>query len=544
MALRLCAVLLGAAASVSGQAIDVSAVSDAFPTVSTVSASPVPLSTSTAAAAAAATTATTATAEDMQDGCIHFQIVHSTNTAHFGKRAVELTLANRSDVAYYAKLNFGTPAQAQYVQLDTGSFELWVNPTCTTGLSAGDASFCEAVGHFDTSSSSTFASLGVGKQLQYGIGSANITYVTDDISLPGTSSVLSQVQFGVATSTTDEFSGILGIGYGLGLTTRYPNFVDELALQNVTKVKAFSLALGSKTEQEGVIVFGGVDTSKFAGKLARLPITPAKFSPDGVPRYWVNMTGMSLTTPAGASKAYADSALQVFLDSGSTLTLLPTDLANSIASDFGATDGPNSDGFYTVDCSLVAAAGTGSLDFAFAGTTIRVPYSELIRQSGSACMLGLQASTDFVLLGDTFLRSAYVVIDQTDNVVWMAPYTNCGSTPAALASAGSLATLTGACAQSNSLDVSGASGSDESSSLASSTAASTKTTLSPTQSSAAVLVTAVAKTATASQSAASSASSGVVTSAASVKQTGRGQLAGVVVGVIVAMFGGSLLDWL
>lgn len=343
----------------------------------------------------------------MQDGCIHFQIVHSTNTQHFAKRAVELSLANRSDVAYYAKLDFGNPPQAQYVQLDTGSFELWVNPTCSAagGLSTGDASFCQAVGHFDTASSTTFTSLDVGKQLRYGIGSANITYAKDDISLPGTSSVLSQVQFGVATATTDEFSGILGIGYGLGLTTRYPNFVDELALQNVTKVKAFSLALGSKSEQEGVIVFGGVDTSKFAGTLEKLPITPAKFSPDGVPRYWVNMSSLGLTSTGGAVKTYPNSKLQVFLDSGSTLTLLPTDLANSIAADFGATTA-NSDGFYSVDCSLAATTG-GSLDFTFGGTTVRVPYSELIRQSGSACMLGLQASTDFVLLGDTFLRSAY-----------------------------------------------------------------------------------------------------------------------------------------
>ncbi|CAK7239646.1 MAG: hypothetical protein STHCBS139747_001080 [Sporothrix thermara] len=494
MALRICAVLLGAVASVSAQAVNVSVVSN-FRTAAKVSATPVPLSNftlpintnSTASSTASAAVSTSTMGGDMHDGCIHFQVVHSTNTAHFGKRAVELSLANRSDVAYYAKLSFGTPAQAQYVQLDTGSFELWVNPTCKTGLSLSDASFCEAVGNFDTSASSTFTSLKQAKQLRYGIGSANITYVTDDISLPGTTSVLRQVQFGVATSTTDEFSGILGIGYGLGLTTTYPNFVDELALQNITKVKAFSLALGSKDEQEGVIVFGGVDQSKFAGKLQRLPITPAEFSPDGVPRYWVNMTGMTLTPPAGsastATKMYADSAMQVFIDSGSTLTLLPETLANSIAADFDAV-GPDSNGFYTVDCSL-AAASTGSLNFAFGDMVIRVPYRELIRQSGSTCMLGVQASTAFVLLGDTFMRSAYVVIDQTDNVVWLAPYVNCGSTPAALASASSLPKLTGKCSlDTNSLDVSSSSSSSASASASSTATKATSKTASSTKASA------------------------------------------------------------
>ncbi|EPE05561.1 eukaryotic aspartyl protease [Ophiostoma piceae UAMH 11346] len=431
--------------------------------------------------------------------------------------AAPLSLANRSDVAYYAKscaipdgtddiVNFGTPAQAQYVQLDTGSFELWINPTCS-GLSTSDETFCEAVGNFDTSASSTFNSLNTGKTLRYGIGSANITYAMDDISLPGTSTVLSQVQFGVATSSVDEFSGILGIGYGLNLTTRYPNFIDELFDQGVTKVKAFSLALGSKSEQEGVIVFGGVDTSKFSGTLARLPITPARFSPDGVPRYWVNMTSMSLTTSSTSTTTYANSSIQVFLDSGSTLTLLPANLVTAIAADFNAV-GPTSNGFYTVDCSLADADGT--LNFAFAGVTIAVEFRELIRQSGSQCMLGLQASSSFALLGDTFMRSAYVVIDQTDDVVWMAPYTNCGSTPAALVTAASLSTLTGACSQTGNADTS----SDSDSTSTSSSAVSSSAASTAASSKSAATATTTTASATTSPAAAAGTTSATTTSSA------------------------------
>lgn len=183
--------------------------------------------------------------------------------------------------------------------------------------------------------------------------------------------------------------------------------MDELAAQNVTKVKAFSVALGSKDEQEGVLVFGGVDTSKFSGTLAKLPIIPAAQSPDGVPRYWINMDNMSLTDANGNSKTYENSSLPVFLDSGATLTLLPEDLANSIAADFGAS-GLNSDGFYPVDCGI--ADKQGSLDFEFDGVTVSVPYSELVRQSSGlppTCVLGITPSSSFTLLGDTFLRSAY-----------------------------------------------------------------------------------------------------------------------------------------
>jgi hypothetical protein len=83
-----------------------------------------------------------------------------------------------------ASVNIGNPAQPVFVQLDTGSFELWVNPLCSS-LSGSDASFCATVGHYDTAQSSTATSLETTKTLRYGIGSANITYFTDDIALPG-----------------------------------------------------------------------------------------------------------------------------------------------------------------------------------------------------------------------------------------------------------------------------------------------------------------------------------------------------------------------
>ncbi|KUI65031.1 Candidapepsin-3 [Cytospora mali] len=379
-------------------------------------------------------------AED--EPCVHMQVAHSTNRNIFSKRAVEVQLANRSDVAYYAQLNIGTPAQQVYVQLDTGSFELWVNPTCSN-LDSADEQFCNMVGSYNASQSSTASDMDSKKTLSYGIGSANISYFQDDIALPGASTPMTGVQFGVATSTKSEFSGILGIGYGLGYTTKYRNFVDELAYQNHTKVKAYSVALGSKDEGEGVLVFGGVDTSKFAGNLAALPIIPAKDSPDGVARYWISMNNMSLTPPSGQTKMYLNSTMDVFLDTGSTLTLLPQDVCDQLGSDFGAS-GVDSSGYYNVDCSLADLDGT--VNFDFNGVSIEVPYSEFIRKnSEDSCVLGITPSDTFTLLGDTFMRSAYAVFDLDTNAIHMQQYTNCGSTPAAIANTSILTTLEGEC---------------------------------------------------------------------------------------------------
>lgn len=215
------------------------------------------------------------------------------------------------------------------------------------------------------------------------------------------------MQFGVATSTVDEFSGILGIGYGQGIATRYNNFVDELSAQKAIRTKSFTVALGSKYAEEGVIVFGGVDTSKFSGNLARLPIIPAAESPDQVPRYWINMQSLQLTPPTGAPYVYPNSSFPVFLDSGATMTLLPAELASTIATHFGSADAQSGD-FYEVSCDLTNVNGT--LDFVFDGTTIKVPYDELIRTVQSTpptCFLGISPSKDFTLLGDSFMRSAY-----------------------------------------------------------------------------------------------------------------------------------------
>ncbi|XDG00430.1 hypothetical protein ABKA04_000045 [Annulohypoxylon sp. FPYF3050] len=373
------------------------------------------------------------TLERRTDLYVKLPVVHSTNKkvfSDFGDRRAITTvpLANRSDVAYYAQLDIGTPAQQVYVQLDTGSFELWVNPDCSDLQGSADIKFCQAVGHYTPASSSSATQIAGTKTLRYGIGSAQVQYVSDDIALAGTNSKLKGVQFGVAMDTVDEFAGILGIGHGVNVTINYKNFIDELAAQGVTGTKAFSLALGSKDEQEGVVIFGGLDTGKFTGTLQTLPIIPASQSPDKVPRYWVNMTSLSLTPPSGQNKVYENTTMAVFLDSGATLTLLPTDLANSIAADFGAS-ATDANGFYPVDCSLNDLQ--GSLNFAFNGVMIKVPYNELVRELatsfGTQCFLGISPSDDFALLGDTMLRSAYAVFDQTNNAIHLAQYVNCGT---------------------------------------------------------------------------------------------------------------------
>ncbi|KFA47268.1 hypothetical protein S40293_05508 [Stachybotrys chartarum IBT 40293] len=386
------------------------------------------------------------------DGAIETLPVVSLNVVHverrvLDKRSVEMELENRSDVAYYARFSIGNPGQDVYAQLDTGSWELWVSPDCARLETGADREFCTAAGHYEPNDSSSAEMTGETSSLHYGIGSSEIEYVRDDIALSDTVKVRS-LQFGVATSSNDQFAGVLGLGYGNPRNLGYNNLVDELAEQGVTRIRAFSIALGSKAEGQGVIHFGGVDTSKFNGRLAQLPIIPAAEAPDGTARYWVQMKSLTNSPPSGSPTTYQGTEMPVFLDTGATLTLLPPAVVASIGAQFESV-ARTSQGFYIVDCEYADVEGT--FDFAFDGVTVRVPYREMVRQYRSnppSCYLGFSPSERFTLLGDTFLRSAYVVFDQEADVAYLAQYRNCGSTVTTINESSDLEGLTGRCGSS------------------------------------------------------------------------------------------------
>lgn len=107
---------------------------------------------------------------------IMLNVCHSPTGSPMHTRAIILT----------GPVNIGSPPQSVFVQLDTGSFELWVNPDCSDYEAPTDLRFCRAVGFYDPTSSSSAVGLAGTKTLKYGIGSAHIQYVTDTIGLEGT----------------------------------------------------------------------------------------------------------------------------------------------------------------------------------------------------------------------------------------------------------------------------------------------------------------------------------------------------------------------
>lgn len=173
----------------------------------------------------------------------------------------------------------------------------------------------------------------------------------------------------------------------------------------------------------GTVLFGGYDTGKYSGQLTELDIQPDQES-GNITSMTVAWTSLSITDPTEGSELLtdADFVSPAVLDSGTSLTYIPPDLFELIATFSGAVE---SEGLYLVDCN--GSSYTGTLDYGFGGqggAVIQVPFSELVLplydNSGSqetyddgspVCTLGIMPATDGtpVLFGDTFLRSAYVI---------------------------------------------------------------------------------------------------------------------------------------
>lgn len=267
---------------------------------------------------------------------------------------------------------------------------------------------------------------------------------------------MTNVVFGAATRSSQLPEGILGLGFGNGVNLQYNNFVDTLFEQNVTRSRAFTIALGSADANNGgAIVFGGVDAKRFSGNLTKIPI----LGPQGketIRRYWVQLQGIS---NGGSGKAYTGSSMPIVIDSGSSLSFLPKTVVDQMANDTGAQWDSQAE-VYIVPCSLLFSR--GSFDFTFGGGSggsstakISVPYREFIWQAGSECALGAvpfkSSSSGGVtaLLGDSFMRAASVTFDQTSNSIYLAQYASCGDggVRAITTDAAGLAGMAGECSQ-------------------------------------------------------------------------------------------------
>lgn len=311
---------------------------------------------------------------------------------------------------------------------------------------------------FDIGKSSTFKQLSFNNfNITYAIGEATGAYAIDTISIGG-ASVINQ-QFGLAsnsssilelnTSSSDpnHMNGILGLGYSALQSSvmqgngEYVPLISNMYNQGVIDSPIFSVYLNSTSQYgwSGEITFGGTDSSKYQGDINYLPVYRIENGQgirDGY-YYWMTFGfDFGLTVPSGTFiHAQFISAVYI-LDTGSTLSYLPDDLVEQIVANVTGTTDLNFDaesGAYIVDCktnssSVFFLTFTDSFN-AKKSVRLNIPISELLIPTGTTqngtelCAFGIapaNTTSDMYVIGDSILRSLYMVFDMKENRIGLA----------------------------------------------------------------------------------------------------------------------------
>jgi len=336
-------------------------------------------------------------------------------------KTVQESLANE-ETLYFANVTMGTPAQSLRLHIDTGSSDLWVN-VANSQLCTGKGNPCGFAGTYAPNKSSTYRYVNSDFNITYVDGSGSVgDYATDSISIGGVT--LQSQEFGIGYSSTSQ-EGIMGIGYTLNeaiLTTPgaepYVNLPLNMMQNGFINANAYSLWLNDLDASTGSILFGGVDTDKFTGTLEAVPIIKEQ----GVyAEFIIGLTAVGMNGNQGSIATNVNTP--ALLDSGSSLMYLPNNIASEIYALTGAQYN-SQEGAAFIDCSQ--AYNKSTIDFTFSSPTISVAMSELVIVAGvqgnkEVCILGIApADGTTPVLGDTFLRSAYVVYDLQNNEIALA----------------------------------------------------------------------------------------------------------------------------
>jgi yapsin 1 len=325
----------------------------------------------------------------------------------------------------FRDLNDADFKDALFQQVSTPSGVLNKAATTTTSISNSIATIeCSKYGTFNSSGSDTFHSNNTEFFIVYGDSTfAYGTWGYDNVVINGIE--IQNLSFAVANQTNSSV-GVLGIGLeGLETTYsgstagtnryKYANLPTKMVQDGLINKRVYSIYLNTSDAGNGNILFGGVDHAKYSGTLAIVPIINTLSGYSQAIKLEVTLSGISYNGNTALS-----SSISALLDSGTTLTYLPSSVVSALAKQVGATYS-SQHGYYLMSCPSSSAA-SQNLTFSFQGIDIQAPLSNFILSfdtSGTTCVFAIMSSST-TILGDSFLRSAYVVFDLDDFEVAMA----------------------------------------------------------------------------------------------------------------------------
>lgn len=316
---------------------------------------------------------------------------NSTTNSIAKRSAIPLALSNQV-YQYLATFDLGTPEQSVTAQIDTGSSDLWVYGPKSNAPGAS----------YDPSKSSTYTYLNNDFSIEYVDGTQiSGNWVTDTITIGSAAVKKQQFAYTNAVASNGLNNGVFGIGFENDESTssEYTNVPQNLKNQGFISQNAYSLYLDDIDATTGTLLFGGIDKAKYTGTLAVLPIqSTSSFQ-------------VALTVEGTATSG--------ILDSGTSLTYLPSKIVSKIANTYGAT-WDSSQGAYFV----YSEPSGPPLVYTFGSAKISVALDELFIDNGDGSyiltVLPNSETQGINLIGDSTLRSAYVVYNLDSNQVGIA----------------------------------------------------------------------------------------------------------------------------
>ncbi|PWZ01885.1 Asp-domain-containing protein [Testicularia cyperi] len=324
------------------------------------------------------------------------------------KKGHGVPLTDFLNAQYFCDISLGTPAQEFKVILDTGSSNLWVPSTKCSSIA------CFLHKKYDSSASSSYKKNGTEFKIQYGSGSMEGVVSQDTLKI-GDLTIKGQ-DFAEATSEPGlafafgKFDGILGLAYDTISVNGIVPPMYQMINQGLLDAPQVSFYLGSSEEDGGEAVFGGIDESRFSGKIHWAPVRRKG--------YWeVALDKLAL----GDEELELDNG-SAAIDTGTSLIAMATDTAEILNAEIGATKSWN--GQYTIDCEKVKDL--PPLTFYIDGKPFKLEGSDYVLQVQGSCISSFSGLNlpgplaNMLIVGDVFLRKYYSIYDLGRDAVGLA----------------------------------------------------------------------------------------------------------------------------
>ena len=311
---------------------------------------------------------------------------------------------------YSTTIKVGNPPQDVEVLVDTSSPD--------TILFSPESEFNGEVGNgpaskFDASKSETWEQTeGAKFDVEGSVGKSTGKLGSDTLRMGD--KTVENVTIGIVDKSSAQHN-VLGVGRG-------NNVLDKMYEAGDLSSPAFSLSLGENDEDEGSMLLGAVDHSKYTGKLVSLATSRGGSSGT---HYGVQVN--SIHADGRASQNILTQPMTAVLDSGSRFSYFPNGITRSLYEVLNANPSFSINLKYYADCNI-----TDNLVIDFGATQIKVPNYYFLTPienfvnrgvagvafPQNSCYVGIDNSPgNYIVLGENLIRSSYIVYDGKNSQV-------------------------------------------------------------------------------------------------------------------------------